>query len=178
MTNLLISSNQPDQSVPVRSPRPAQDRPSLLSKWRPMAMLVFSFIGFVDATYLTIQHYSQGILPCVLFKGCDQVLTSPYAVIKGLPISLWGAIYYLTIFLAAIFFIDTKSRKSLLILSFLPIAGFVASLVLVYLQIFVIKALCTYCVVSALSSTILFFLGLQVWKRSRKSPGDGGEQFL
>lgn len=133
-----------------------------LPKWLLTLIVVISFIGFLDAAYLTIQHYQAGIIPCVGFTGCEQVTTSKYATLWNVPIALFGAVYYLIILLSAIFFVDTKNRKALLILSFLPMAGFAASLVLVYLQIFVIKALCTYCVVSALSSTILFILGLKL----------------
>lgn len=135
-----------------------------LPKWLLAAILAFSFIGFLDAVYLTVQNYSQGILPCVIFEGCDQVLTSQYAKVWNIPISLVGAIYYLIIFVLAILFIDSKNPRALLVLGYLPIAGFITSLALVFLQVFVIKALCVYCVVSAISSTILFILGLKVLK--------------
>jgi len=122
----------------------------------------------LDAAYLTIQNYSQGILPCVIFEGCDQVLTSQYAKVGNIPISLVGAIFYLAIFISGILFVDNKSPRALMVLGYLPIVGFITSLALVYLQIFIIKALCIYCLVSAISSTILFLLGLKVLKLRRE----------
>ena len=107
-------------------------------------------------------------MPCYGFQGCDLVLASRYAQIWGIPISLVGAVYYLVIFLAGVWFIDSKNAKPLFVLSYLPMAGFAASLGLLYLQLFVIKAVCDYCVISAASSIILFVLGLRVLKFKTK----------
>ena len=132
------------------------------------AILAVSFIGFFDAAYLTVQHYQQGIVPCIVFEGCEEVLASKYAQVGGIPTSLIGAIYYLAIFISTLLFVDRKNPFALKVIGYLPIAGFTVSLFLVYLQIFVIKAICTYCVVSAVSSTILFVLGLKVLKFKSK----------
>ena len=134
----------------------------MLPKGLLIAIIIISFIGFLDASYLTVQHYNQGIIPCVVFQGCEQVTTSKYSTIGDVPISLFGVIYYLAIFISAIIFFDSKKDKTLFILGYLPIAGFVASMFLLFLQIFVIKALCIYCIISVLTSTILFVLGLKV----------------
>lgn len=141
--------------------------------WFLIAIVVVSFIGFLDATYLTIQHYNEGILPCVVFEGCEQVTTSKFSTVAGVPISLFGVAFYLTILISTIIFWDpikslrdhgasTKKDKALLALGYLPIAGFAISMLLLYLQLFVIKAICAYCVVSIISSTLLFILGLKV----------------
>lgn len=126
--------------------------------------MAISFVGFFDAVYLTIQHYQNGIPPCYGFQGCDLVLTSRYSTVRGVPISLIGAIYYLAIFISGIWFIDSKNSKALSVLAYLPMGGFAVSLLLLYLQVFVIKAVCDYCVISAASSTVLFILGLKVLK--------------
>lgn len=85
-----------------------------------------------------------------------------------MPVSLIGAIYYLTILISTLLFVDTKNTKALLALSYLPVAGFAVSLLLVFLQLFVIQAICFYCVISAISSTLLFILGLKILKLTRK----------
>ena len=133
--------------------------------------IVFSFIGFLDAAYLTVQHYTQGILPCYVFKGCDLVTSSPYATIAGFPIALLGAFYYLTILLVSILFLDTSNTKLLRVLANLPILGFLVSLFLVYLQLFVIHAICFYCMTSAISSTLLFVFGYYIIRLKRKVGG-------
>lgn len=131
-----------------------------ISKWLLISFILVSFIGFLDSAFLTLEHYNQGILPCYIFSGCDEVTSSPYATVAGVPISLAGAVFYLLIFLAAIFYLDTKNAKALKVLIFLPAVGFLASLWLLFLQLFIIKAICFYCVVSLISSTVLFILSL------------------
>ncbi len=131
-----------------------------IPRWLLIGFVVFSFLGFLDATFLTLEHYNKGILPCYIFEGCDRVTNSSYSQIAGLPVALFGAVYYLAIFIATILFIDTKYRPILYILIFLPIFGFLFSLWFMYLQIFVIKAICFYCVISAITSTALLVLGL------------------
>lgn len=138
-----------------------------ISRWFLIAFAVVSFLGFLDATFLTIEHYNRGILPCYIFEGCDQVTTSVYSQVAGLPVALFGAIYYLAIFIATILFIDTKYKPILYVLIFLPIFGFLFSLGFLYLQIFVIKAICFYCVISAITSTTLFVFGLMTGAKLR-----------
>ena len=125
-------------------------------KWVMIGWLTLSLIGFLDATYLTIQHYQGASLRCFELSHCDEVTSSRYAVIGGIPIALVGALYYLSILLLTVAYLDTKSIRLLTIIPLLTIVGFLASLVLVYLQVFVIHAICLYCMLSALISTALF----------------------
>lgn len=133
---------------------------SMPPKWVTVGWLVFSFIGFLDSTYLTIQHYRGALIGCSILSNCEEVTTSEYSVIAGIPLALLGALYYLTIFLLTIAYFDTKHSRILTVIPLLTILGFVASLILVYLQVFVIHALCLYCLMSALTSTGLFILAM------------------
>lgn len=135
-------------------------------QWILAAFIIFGFIGFLDAAYLTIEHYRQGILSCYIFKGCDKVLTSEYSEVLGLPTAMLGAVYYLLILLIAVFYLDTKNKTALNILKIFPSAGLLASLWLVYVQLFIIEAICFYCMISALTSTILFILSIFLIKFS------------
>ena len=122
--------------------------------------LSFSLIGFLDATYLTIQHYRGFGLDCGPLLECDAVMTSQYAVIGGIPLALLGALYYLAIFLLTVAYYDRKHHYILSIISRLTILGFQVSLILVYLQAFIIRAFCFYCLLSALTSIGLFMLAM------------------
>ena len=130
--------------------------------------LTVSLIGFLDATYLTIQHYRGASLDCYVLRDCDEVAASQYATIGSIPIALLGALYYLSIILFSAAYLDTKRSRLLTIISILTSAGFVVSVILVYLQIFVIRALCSYCLLSALASTVLFIMALISVRISRK----------
>ncbi|OGY61032.1 MAG: hypothetical protein A3H06_00965 [Candidatus Colwellbacteria bacterium RIFCSPLOWO2_12_FULL_44_13] len=126
-----------------------------------IAFFVFSILGFLDATYLTAEHFLSGPVPCSI-GNCETVLTSRYATIFGIPIALFGAFYYLSVFLGLVFYRETKDVRVLRVLSYFTILGFLTSLFLIYLQLFVIHAICIFCMVSALSSITLFALGMYV----------------
>ncbi|MBI2669548.1 MAG: vitamin K epoxide reductase family protein [Candidatus Yanofskybacteria bacterium] len=147
-----------------------------IPKWLLISFVLVSFTGFLDSSFLSLEHYNRGILPCYIFSGCDEVTASRYATVAGVPISLAGATFYLSILIAAIFYLDTKNAKALKILKFLPAVGFLASLWLLFLQFFIIKAICFYCILSLVSSTMLFILGLYLFvllKKDRKREWDG-----
>ncbi len=132
-----------------------------------IALLIISFIGFLDATYLTVQHY-RGLPPeCSIVEGCEEVVTSKYAVMFGVPVALLGGIYYLTIFILSIIYLDSKNKSIIKLAALLTAAGLIASIGFVYLQLFVIKAICVYCMFSAATSTTLFVLGLYILKLNK-----------
>ena len=135
--------------------------------WVAVFILLMSVIGFADATFLTAKHYLGGPLPCSIFTGCEEVTTSSYSVIMGIPVALFGACYYLAIMLLALVYIDRGSKVVIRLIALLTPLGFIASLWFLYLQFVVIKALCLYCMISALTSSILFILGLYVAKNIR-----------
>lgn len=122
--------------------------------------LIVGFVGFLDATYLSIEHFRNAAPHCLLLKGCDVVTTSKYAVMFGVPVALMGAIYYCLIIILSFAYLDSRNTLIRKIIIPLTGAGFVASLYFVYLQFFVIRALCVYCMGSATTGTILFVLSL------------------
>lgn len=132
--NLRILLNKNSQRIP---------------KWVPVLFLVGGFIGFVDSSYLTVLHYKNIIPPCSLLGECEKVLTSKYAVVGGVPTALFGAFYYLFIIILSVLYFDTKQVKYIFAAMGTTMVGFVFSLWFVYLQAFVIKAFCEYCLLSA-----------------------------
>ena len=123
---------------------------------------LFSFLGLIDASYLAAKHYAGTIPPCAIVKGCEVVTTSQYATIGlpavegGISVALLGAIYYLAVLIISIAIIDTKSDRLKKFLARFSVIGLLASIWFISLQLFVIKALCLYCLVSAFSSTAIF----------------------
>ncbi len=134
--------------------------------WLSISIFVVGFIGFIDATYLTANFFLKITPSCFITGGCDIVTTSKYATILGIPIALLGALYYLTILLFWIFYIDKKQKRVLYALPWLTVSGFIFSIWLVGLQIFVLKALCSFCLLSASTSTLLFILALVARKKA------------
>ncbi len=128
---------------------------------------VTALVGLADAAYLTSKHLSGAAVPCSLVSGCEVVLTSAWAEIFGIPTALFGAIAYFAAF--SISFLVFYGRKNLWpLFGLLSAAMFLFSLWLIYLQAWVIGAFCQYCLVSALTSTVLFSIFLaSVFLRKR-----------
>ncbi len=126
------------------------------SRWYPFTVLGVSIVGFFDAAYLTIQHYTQFTLPCTITHGCDLVTKSEYSSIMGVPVALLGALYYLAIFLSVYIILETKKFDLLRFIAIATTFGFLFSAWFVYLQFFVIHAICQYCMFSAFTSTTMF----------------------
>lgn len=128
--------------------------------WLILGLLLVSLLGFIDAGYLTVKHLNNEVPTCSIDVGCEEVATSKYSEIGGFPLAGLGVLYYLFIFVSALVYFDTESQLVKKWLPYITILGFLVSLYLVYLQLFVIEAICLYCMGSALTSTIIFVLGM------------------
>lgn len=137
-----------------------------MPNWVLYLFLAVSFLGFADASYLTALHFLGEAPACSILEGCEQVTTSSYSVVFGIPVALLGALYYLTIFLSTAIFLDTPKKLFAQILKYLPWTGLIASAWFVYLQLFVIEAICLWCMGSAVSSSLLFIFSFFVSTRN------------
>ena len=131
-------------------------------------MLVLAILGFADTAYLTIESLRGAIPPCTT-DGCEQVLTSVYAHIGPIPLSLIGALYYLAVIVLIILSLDTRSGRYVRWGAWLVSAGFIVSLILVLLQAFVLNAYCQYCLVSAGITTLLALCGIFVVRQTTEA---------
>ena len=126
-----------------------------------IVFLILSVIGFIDSAYLTAKHYSGVIPPCTI-KGCEVVLASKYSEVAGLPVALFGSLYYLVILSLSASYLVVKKEPIIKFEAILTPLGLIASMYFVYLQLFVIKAICQYCMLSAGISTLIFVVGMYV----------------
>lgn len=136
-------------------------------RWLVFGMLAVSALGFLDASYLTVEHFMNKVPPCSITRGCEAVTTSQYSLLFGIPLALLGAAYYLAVIIALIYYLDSRKPVMIKLIAKFTAVGFLFSVYLVYLQLAVIHAICQYCMLSALSSTALFIIGLMVLKSHR-----------
>jgi uncharacterized membrane protein len=115
---------------------------------------VLSLLGLADALYLTIEHVTGQSVRCTILAGCSAVLSSPYAVVAGIPLAAIGAAAYFAVFSLAILTLFGYSSAGKLMRA-LVVLMFLVSLWLIYLQAFVIREFCQYCLLSALITTTL-----------------------
>lgn len=129
-----------------------------------------AIIGLVDASYLTYEHYSDIIPPCTnsFLADCGKVLQSQYALVFGVPLAGIGVFYYSLLLIVAVSVIINNNRIGKYAIVILTTGGFVSSLYFVFLQLFVIKAICIYCMLSAIVSTILFIITHLSFGRERQ----------
>jgi len=109
---------------------------------------LLSLVGLADALYLTIEHVTGQSVRCTIISGCSAVLSSPYAVVAGIPLAAIGAAAYFTVFSLAILTLFGYHWAGLLMRG-MVITMFAISVWLIYLQAFVIREFCQYCLLSA-----------------------------
>ncbi len=130
-----------------------------------IVILVIALLGFADASYLTIEHFQGVIPPCSVVSGCETVLTSAYSIVAGIPVSLLGALYYLIVAIGIFAYLDTKNNNILKWTLSLTVLGLLMSLWFMFVQGFILKAWCLYCLGSATTSILLFILANIVFKK-------------
>lgn len=133
-------------------------------------LIILAAIGAIDSLYLTFEHYSGTVPPCTpgVFVDCGKVLQSKYSEIFGIALSFYGFVYYLFI-LVNLYYVKIKSHKTSRVLVILASSfGFLFSIYLMYLQIIVIGSICLYCSLSALISTLIFFVSQYTFEEERK----------
>lgn len=125
----------------------------------PLAASIVALIGLADSTYLAIKHFTAEPVPCSIVEGCEQVLTSSYAEIAGVPIAALGAAaYFLAFSLAILAAYGNRATWTLFGIQAAIMAA--VSAWLVYLQAAVIGAFCQFCLISAATSFTLLIIYL------------------
>ena len=131
----------------------------------PLVAAVVALAGLADAIYLTVKHFTGEAVPCSIVEGCEQVLTSQYAEIGGVPLAIFGAAaYFIAFSLAILAAFGNRPMWTLFGAQVTFMLLFTAWLV--YLQAFVIEAFCQFCLLSAVTTLTLFIIYL-VSKLSR-----------
>ena len=129
-----------------------------------VAIALLSLVGLGDALYLTVEHMTGQTVRCTIVAGCSEVLSSSYAVVAGIPLAAVGAAAYFSVFSLAILAIfGYRVARKLLV----PLTGLMVliSLWLIYLQAFVIRAFCQFCLLSAGITIALAIVVFLAWKK-------------
>ncbi|MBK9314944.1 MAG: vitamin K epoxide reductase family protein [Acidobacteria bacterium] len=116
--------------------------------------MVVTLIGLGDSIYLTVQHLTGRSVRCTITSTCSKVLSSSYATIAGIPTAAWGVLAYFAAFSLAtlVVFGYLRCRFWLATLAGVMLT---VTLVFLYLQTFVIRAFCEFCLLSAAMTFLL-----------------------
>lgn len=127
--------------------------------WAPV---ILSALGVLVSGYLSVKRLTGGNLACSRWAECDVVNNSVYAKIYGVPVAFIGLAGYLVLLALALAALQASglTQRKLLTASFvLALGGFAFSGYLTYIEFFVLKAICNWCLASATLITLLGVVG-------------------
>ena len=115
-------------------------------------LLVLALIGLGVAGYLLAVRLLGEAPVCGPSAGCETVQQSKYSVFLGIPVAGWGSAFSLAVAVLAVRWWRVADRRALLAAYVLLLAGTLGVAVLTYLELFVIHAICVWCVSFAVAT--------------------------
>jgi uncharacterized membrane protein len=130
----------------------------------PYILLALALIGLGDTLYLSYYQYLN-LIPSCAIGGCEQVLTSAYSKFLGVPLSYIGLVYYAYLFCLSILMIIEPASRALrsAAIAYTAIGFALSAYFIFYIQLSIIGALCMYCAVSAITSTLALCTAIWHW---------------
>ncbi len=126
-------------------------------------IIIFLALG---GLFLCIKIYKekQKAKPLVCFVGadCEKVVRGQFSSFLGIGLEVFGGLYYLFIIIYYLILMNFDfSSKEIFHLILILSSGmaFLFSLFLTFIQAFIIKSWCSWCLISALLTTLIFILG-------------------
>jgi uncharacterized membrane protein len=130
-----------------------------------LILAVLDVIGLLIATYLSVVELAGSVPVCGPIKGCEEVANSEYSRIGGVPVAVFGVALSLLLLTLAIAWWKTDAYGLLLAHYGLSMAGVIFEIYFLYLQLFVIHAVCVWCTSYGLSLVLRFVVAFIVWLR-------------
>jgi len=128
-----------------------------------MIVATLALAGIFVAVYLLLFKIGVvGNLSCSI-GSCETVNTSKWATFLGAPVAAWGVGFYLMMFALALASLQDRYSDSVGMsktLTLVSASGVAFSAWLTYLELFVIHAICQWCVISAIIVTAIFIVAL------------------
>lgn len=129
---------------------------------------LLALVGFFVALYLWLHQIGVGgELKCGT-GGCDTVQASRWSQQLGIPVAFYGVVGYAVILAVALLGLQPvwlERRGPSLLLAALATGGVLFSAWLTYLELFVIHAICRWCVGSAVIITAIWVVALAALRR-------------
>jgi len=151
--DLSSGQGRPGSGVAVAHHPPRASARAVERRLR-VAIGALCLIGIGIGGYLTFVHYADLRVLCVSGGGCETVQSSRYAQLAGVPVAALGLAGYIAILLS----VATRRDIGRLAGFGLALVGCLFSAYLTYREIFTIKAICQWCLASALLMTLLAIL--------------------
>jgi uncharacterized membrane protein len=121
---------------------------------------IVGLVGLGIALYLTWTKLTGALPICGPSGGCETVDSSPYSVVAGIPVALFGVLNSAAIVGLAIWWSRTRSRRVAYAAYGVGLAGTMIEAYLVYLELFVIHAICVWCVAYGITVVLGFAIAV------------------
>ena len=121
-----------------------------------IAQVLAAVIGLLIALYLAATKLFGGVPACLPGGGCETVALSEYSSIFGIPVGVLGAAFSAVLLVTLLAWLRGRDRRLLYATYALSLFGVVFVAYLTYLELFVIRAICQWCVGYAISMVALF----------------------
>ena len=121
-----------------------------------VSLIVLAISGLVDSGYLYWHHIKKKPLICPLNHDCNAVVESKWGSFFGIKNELWGIGYYMLIIIGALMFFINGNNTIHIFMVVVSNIALLFSLFLVYIQKYVLREYCFYCLISALINFLLF----------------------
>ena len=141
--------------------RPSRPSPPLPSRRLARAAGGLAAAGAAISTYLAITRLAGELPACGPLQGCEQVATSEYSAVLGIPLAVLGLGFSLAILALVVAWARTGSQLAVLGAYGLGLMGIVVVAYLTYLELFVIHAVCAWCV--AYAATVILGWAVIAW---------------
>ncbi len=130
-----------------------------------LVLAVLDLAGLAIASYLAAVELGGGVPACGPLHGCEEVARSEYSRIGGVPVAVFGVALSLVLLTLALAWWRTNLYALLLAHYGLSLAGVLFEAYFLYLELFVIGAVCVWCTSYGLSLVLRFVIALWVWLR-------------
>ncbi len=114
-------------------------------------LVLLAVLGIAVAGYLAGTKLSGALPVCGPLQGCETVATSAYSEILGIPVALFGVAYSIVALVTSVVWWRGGDRRALYVLYGMGLLGLLAVAYLTYLELFVIEAVCVWCVAYAVT---------------------------
>ena len=137
----------------------------LLGLHPAVILAVLDIVGLLVASYLSVVELSGGVPTCGIISGCEEVAKSQYNNFLGVPVAVFGVLLSVVLLGLALAWWKTDIYGLLLGHYALSLVGVIFDGWFLYLQVFVIKAVCIWCVTYEVSLLPRFLIALLVYLR-------------
>ncbi len=124
------------------------------------ASILLAVLGLLDSIYLGWVKFTGAYALCGPIGNCESVNSSQYSEIFGIPIALLGAGAYAI--MIVLLLLENRGQIwaefSSMIVFGMSLIGVLYSIYLTYIEVAVLKAICPYCVISAIILVFLLLL--------------------